>query len=62
LARYNLDVDGYTVDKGRVARIWEEDDSVLNSDYLTRKADPFIAYSNRLSPSTCTWRKLKTGP
>jgi hypothetical protein len=26
---------------GCVAKIWEEDDSMLSSDYLTLKADPF---------------------
>jgi hypothetical protein len=33
LACYNLDVDGEMVVMGSVARIWEEDDSVLSTDY-----------------------------
>jgi hypothetical protein len=42
-------------------RIWEEDDSVLSSDQLTRKADLFIAYSNSFGPGTYMWRELDTG-
>jgi hypothetical protein len=32
LARYNLDVNGEMAAMGCVARIWEEDDSVLSSE------------------------------
>jgi hypothetical protein len=41
---------------GCMARIWKEDDSVLTTDKLTRKADHFIS-----GPCKCTWRELETG-
>jgi hypothetical protein len=46
---------GGEVFTGCVARIWEEDDSVLSSALLTWKTDPFIFYSSSLGPSMCTW-------
>jgi hypothetical protein len=45
---------------GRAARIWEKDDSVLSSDKLTRKADPFIAYSSSPGPGMFKWGELET--
>jgi hypothetical protein len=40
-----------------MARIWE-DNSMLSTDYYTRKADPFIFYSSTPGPGKCTWREL----
>jgi hypothetical protein len=45
-----------------VARIWEEDDSMLSTDKLTRKAEPFIFYSGSPGTGRCMWRELETGP
>jgi hypothetical protein len=61
LARYNLNVGGEMVATGLIARILEEDDSVLSNDQHTRKAVPFIFYSSSPGPSTCTGRELKLG-
>jgi hypothetical protein len=43
LAHYNLDADGEIAARGHVSRTWEEDNSMLSTDQLTRKADPFIS-------------------
>jgi hypothetical protein len=59
LGRYNLDVGGEMAAIGLVARIWEEDNRVLSSDYLTRKADLFFTYSSSSGPGTCAWRESR---
>ncbi len=45
----------------RVARIWEEHDSVLSITSMPGRTKPFIFYNSSPGPSTCTWRELKTG-
>jgi hypothetical protein len=59
LGRYNLDVGGEMAAIGLMARIWEEDNRVLSSDYLIRKADLFFTYSSSFGPSTCAWREAQ---
>jgi hypothetical protein len=49
-------------DMGCVAKIWEEDDSMLSSDYLTLKADPFSFYSSSFWAQHVHVGTLKTGP
>jgi hypothetical protein len=61
LAHNNLEVGEEMAALGHTVRIWEEDDSVLSSDQLTRKADLFIAYSNSFGPGRYMWRELDTG-
>jgi hypothetical protein len=56
---YILDVGGEMAAMGRVARNWEEDDSMLSSNYLTRKADLFVSYSSSFGPGMCTWREAQ---